>query len=81
MFRFSVGAKGRAGVAGVVGLQRSSHTLTSYHECTLCLISNNNNFVAGEILAHTYDGMFTETAHKAQFFYINSCIKNILYTL
>ena len=66
MFGFCVGAKGRAGLAGVVGIQESSHTLTSYHECTLYLISNNNNFFAAEILAHTYDGLFTETetAHK-----------------
>ena len=61
MFGCSAGAKGRAGLAGVVGIQGSSHTVTSYHECTLCLIPNNNNFCAAEILAHTYDGLFIET--------------------
>ena len=66
MFGCSAGAKGRAGLAGVVGIQGSSHTLTSYHECTLCLIPNNNNFRAAEISAHTYDGLFAEIVCKGK---------------
>ena len=66
MFGWSAGAKGRAGLASVVGIQGSSYTLTSYPECTLCLITNNNNFHAAEILAHTYDGLFTEIVRKSE---------------
>ena len=66
IFGCSDGAKGRAGLAGVVGIQGSSHTLTSYPECTLCLIPNNSNFHAAEILAHTYDELFTETIRKGE---------------
>ena len=78
MFGFSIGVKGRA---GVVGIQGTSHTLTSYDECTLCLISNNNNFLANEIVAHTYDGLFTEIACKKAFFLILTVVLKIYYIL
>lgn len=67
IFGCSDGGKGRAGLADVIGIQGSSHTLTSYFECTLCLISNNNNFRAADILAHTYDGLFTQIIRKSEY--------------
>ena len=81
MFGFSVGAKGRAGLAGVVGIQGTSHTLTSYDDCTLCLISNNNNFLVAEIVAHTYDGLFTEITCKSAVFLILTLVLKIYYIL
>ena len=66
MFGCKTGAKGQAGLAGIVGIQGSSHTLTSYPECIFCLIPNNNIFRAAEILFHTYDGLLTEIFRKGE---------------
>ena len=66
MFGCSARVKGRASLAGVVGIQEFSHTLASYHKYILYLILNSINFRTVEILVHTYDGLFTETIRKSE---------------
>ena len=66
MFGCKTGAKGREGVAGVVGIQGSSQALTSYPECIFCLIPKSNSYLAAEILVHTYEALLTERERKGE---------------
>lgn len=62
----TIRAFGWAGLAGVVGIQGSSHALTSYPEWIFCLNPNNISCLSAEILVHTYEGLSVVLRRKGK---------------